>query len=74
MMRLPAAHKYYAFAAQNLILKFSGWNEPGTPHARLHVHDDVPVDVDLEHRHHRHDAPHCGRRGGGHQHQGGRGE
>ena len=31
----------------------------------LHVHDDVPLHVDLQHRHHCHDAADSGRRGRG---------
>ena len=46
-----------------------GWYEPGPADAGVHVHHDVPVHVDLQHGHHGHDAPHCGRRGRGHQHQ-----
>ena len=44
-----------------------GGDEPGAADAGVHVHHDVPLDVDLQHGHHRHDAPHRGRRGRGHQ-------
>jgi hypothetical protein len=52
----------------------SGWDQPGSADVGLHVHDDVLVHVDLQHGYHRHDAPHSGRRGRGHQHQGGAGQ
>ena len=35
-----------------------GGHQPSTPHARLHGHHHVPVHVDLQHGHHRHDAAH----------------